>query len=57
MRHEFYTKPRTHFLSAIVLLCYSAWLAALFAMGYSLIALALNVAGQRIGDIYSAQGI
>ena len=44
-------------LSAIALLCYAASLAALFALGYSLIALAVNAVGQQIGDIYSPHGM
>ena len=47
----------TRLLSAIALLCYSAALAALFALGYSLVALAINVAGQQIGTIYSPHGM
>ena len=40
-------------LSVLALFCYSASLVGLFAIGYSLIALALNVAGQEITVIYS----
>ena len=51
------TKTGTQMLSAIALFCYSASLAALFAIGYSLIAFALDVAGQQIGAIYSSRGM
>ena len=47
----------TRMLSAIALFCYAAALAALFALGYSLAALAINAAGQQIGASYSPHGM
>jgi hypothetical protein len=43
-------------LAAIALFCYSASFAALFAIGYALIAIVLSVAGQQIGSMYSPHG-
>ena len=57
MRSPAQTETGTRMLSAIALFCYSASLAALFAIAYSLIALALNVAAQQIGVIYSPHGM
>jgi hypothetical protein len=57
MRSPVQTKTETQMLAAIALFCYSVSLAALFASAYSLIALALNVAGQQIGAIYSPHGL
>ena len=53
MRSSFETDTETRILYAITWFCYSASLAALFATGYSLVSIALNVAGQQIGAIYS----
>ena len=57
MRNPTQTETETRMLSVIALFCYSASLVALFASGYALIALALNVAGQQIGAIYSPHGM
>jgi hypothetical protein len=43
-------------LAAITLFCYSASLAALCALGYSLVMLALSVAAQQILVTYSPPG-
>ena len=51
MRNQIHTENQI--LSAIALFCYSSSLVGLFAIGYSLIALALNVASQEITVIYS----
>jgi hypothetical protein len=56
MRSSFQAETGTLILSAIALFCYSASLAAVFAIGYSLIALTLNVAGQQIGHMYAPHG-
>lgn len=47
----------TRCLSAIALLSYSVSLCALLAFGYSVITLALDIAGQEIGAIYSPYGL
>ena len=46
-------ETETQMLTAIALFCYAASLAALFALGYSLIELSINAAGQQIGALYS----
>ena len=57
MRSSFQAETEKQLLSVIALFCYSASLAAVFAVGYSLIALALTVAAQQIGIIYSPHGM
>ena len=57
MRSPAQTETETRVLSVIALFCYSASLAALFVLGYSLIALALDVAIQQISAIYSPHGM
>ena len=57
MRSPAQTQTETRMLDVIALFCYSASLAALFASGYALIALALKVVGQQIGAIYSPHGM
>ena len=57
MRNPVQMKTETQMLSALALFCYSASLAALFTLGYSLIGLAINVACQQIGAIYSPHGM
>ena len=53
MNSSLQTKTETQLLSVIALFCYSASVAALFAAGYWVIMLVLNVAGQQIVAIYS----
>ncbi|HJU54007.1 MAG TPA: hypothetical protein VJ715_05525 [Pyrinomonadaceae bacterium] len=57
MRSQVQDEPGTWPLSALTLFCYSALLAATFALGYSLVALAINAASQQLGAIHSLHGM
>ena len=51
------TNAETQMLRVITLACYSTTLVAIFVLDYSLLALALNAAGQHVVAIYSPHGI
>lgn len=44
-------------LGVIALVCYSTTLAAMFAFGYSALALALQVAGRDLAALFSPAGV
>ena len=51
------TNAETRMLCVITLACYSTALAAIFILGYSLLALALSAAEQHLINIYSRLGL
>ncbi|HWS54733.1 MAG TPA: hypothetical protein VN228_11430 [Pyrinomonadaceae bacterium] len=50
-------KVETRALGVIALLCYSTTLAAMFALGYSALALALQAAGRDLTTLFPAAGV
>jgi len=57
MRSQVQAEPGTWPLTVLALFCYSALLAATFALGYSLLTLAIHAAGQQLGAIHSPHGM